>query len=376
MQYRKFGKFPFEVSTLGFGTMRLPVINGETNKINEPKAVELIRSSIDKGINYIDTAYPYHGGNSEVVVGKALKDGYREKVVLATKMPVWLIEKEEDFEKYLKEQLEKLNTDHIDVYLLHALNKERFNKLKEQNVFKYLDKWKREGIIKYCGFSFHDKYEVFKEIVDSYDFDMCQIQYNYLDTEYQAGLKGLKYASGKNLALVIMEPLRGGSLVKKPPVKIENILNKVHKTAAEIALSFIFNHKEVTTVLSGMNEEAQVDENINTASKVLPKSLSEEELIAIDEIKNVYSELMKVNCTSCEYCMPCPYGVNIPRNFSLYNEYGMFDKYKECKNQYNSMNESMRASSCRKCGKCEKACPQNLPIRKLLEEVHIQFKVE
>lgn len=374
MQYRKFGKYPLKVSALGFGTMRLPVINGDNRNIDENKAIDLIRSSIDKGINYIDTAYPYHGGNSEVIVGKALKDGYREKAILATKMPVWLIEKEEDFEKYLKEQLLKLNTNHIDVYLLHALNKERFNKLKELNVFKYLDKWKREGIIKYCGFSFHDQYEVFKEIIDFYDFDMCQIQYNYLDTEYQAGLKGLKYAKEKNLAVVIMEPLRGGSLAKNPPAKVESILRKVGKTPAEIALSFIYNHEEVTSVLSGMNDKTQVDENIITASKVLPGSLSKEEIKSIEEIKKVYMELMKVNCTSCEYCMPCPHGVNIPMNFTLYNEYGMFNKYEECKKMYSHMKEKMRASSCLKCGKCEKACPQHLPIRELLEEVNNNLK--
>jgi len=373
LQYRKFGKFDFKVSSLGFGCMRLPYLNGDDGNIDEKEAIRLIRYSIDNGVNYIDTAYPYHKGNSEIIVGKALKDGYRDKVNLATKCPVWLVEKYEDFHKYLDNQLEKLQTDHIDMYLLHALSKERWEKLKELNVFKFLEEAVISGKIKHPGFSFHDELPVFKEIVDSYDWDFCQIQYNYMDTNYQAGTEGLKYAASKGMAVIIMEPLKGGKLAKNPPKEVQDIWNKapIKRSPADWALRWIWNHEEVTAILSGMGEIEQVIENINIAENSLPNSMNSYELNLVNEAKNMYNKLIKVDCTGCNYCMPCPFGVNIPKNFALYNESSMYNDIKGYSFAYNnSLSKEAKANNCQECGLCETKCPQNISIREHLKEVH------
>ncbi|MCM0648466.1 aldo/keto reductase [Clostridium swellfunianum] len=373
MQYRKFGKHDFEVSALGYGCMRLPFDDGDDSKINEEEAIKLIRYSIDNGVNYIDTAYPYHKGNSEVIVGKALKDGYREKVKIATKSPVWLVKSYEDFDKYLDEQLAKLQTDHIDMYLLHALGRDRWEHLKQLNVFKFLEEAVERGKIKHVGFSFHDEFSVFKEIVDAYDWDFCQIQYNYIDTDYQAGEEGLRYAASKGMAVIIMEPLKGGKLAKNPPKEIKELwaTAEAERTPADWALRWIWNHHEVTLVLSGMGAIDQIVENIKIASDSFPNALMQEEILLVEAIKNRYNELIKVNCTACNYCMPCPFGVNIPRNFSLLNESSMYNDVNGYSFSYNNFfAEENRANRCAECGLCETKCPQNLPIRQHLKEVH------
>jgi predicted aldo/keto reductase-like oxidoreductase len=255
VKYRKFGKLDWKVSALGFGAMRLPIIDGDTGRIDEPEAIRMIRYAIDHGVNYVDTAYPYHKGNGEILVGKALQEGYREKTRLATKLPSWLVNSYEDMTKCLVEQLEKLQTDYVDFYLLHGLTKERWGKLKGLNVLGWLEKAKDEGKIRHIGFSFHDDFSLFKEIIDSYDsWTFCQIQYNYRDIDYQAGTKGLKYAASKGLAVVVMEPLLGGLLASKPHPDVQTIWDeaKLEMSLADLALQWVWNHLEVSVALSGM----------------------------------------------------------------------------------------------------------------------------
>ncbi|OOM76675.1 general stress protein 69 [Clostridium puniceum] len=384
MLYRTFGKTNEKVSALGFGCMRLPIINGDTTKIDEEKAIKMIRHAIDEGVNYVDTAYPYHGtgmgqgGESEPFVGRALKDGYREKVKLATKLPSWLIKTREDMDKYLNEQLDRLQTDHIDFYLVHALNAGSFENLKKLGIDEFLDSAIKDGRIKYAGFSFHDKLEIFKGIVDYYDWSFCQIQYNYLDENFQAGTEGLNYAADKGLGVVIMEPLRGGKIVRNLPEAVINTFDKAEnkKSPAEWALRWVWNHPEVSVVLSGMSVMDDVTENLKTASVAAPNSLTEKELEILNEVKKVFNDRIKVNCTACEYCMPCPVGVNIPKNFAVYNEYSLFVTpvtEKELKERYNSVGSQERADKCVECGKCEGHCPQVIKIREELKNVTALF---
>lgn len=377
MQYRQFGKCDFKVSTLGFGCMRLPILDGDEGKINEPKAIELIRYAIDNGVNYIDTAYPYHKGMSEITTGKALKDGYREKVKLATKLPAWLINTYEDFDKYLNEQLEKLQTDHIDCYLLHALNKRTWGKIRDLGVVKFIEGALKDGRIKQIGFSFHDELNLFKEIVDYYDWDFCQIQYNYMDENYQAGLEGLNYAAARGMAVIIMEPLRGGKLVKNPPKDVLDLWNSadVKRTPASWALTWILNKPEVTLLLSGMGKMEEITENLKICSDARPNTLTEAELKLVDAVKEKYISFTKVGCTACGYCMPCPAGVNIPSNFNLYNEAFKYNDVGASKFAYERfMPDDAKANVCVDCGQCEEACPQNLPIREHLKSVHELLK--
>ena len=325
MLYRKFGKTNEMVSILGFGCMRLPLLpGGDPSKIDEVLATNLIRYAIDKGVNYIDTAYPYHGkgmgssGQSEPFLGRVLKDGYREKVKIATKLPSWLIKTRADMDNILNEQLQRLQTDYIDFYLVHALNSTTWKNLKELGISEFLDQAIREGRIKYAGFSFHDKQETFNEIIDWYDWSFCQIQYNYLDEDFQAGKKGLNYAAQKGLGLTIMEPLRGGKLATNLPTTVQDVFNNADKvmTPAEWALRWVWNHPEVSLLLSGMNSMEQVVENIKIAQNAEVNSFTEEENKVIEEAKNVFRQRIKVNCTGCGYCMPCPTGVNIPGCFT------------------------------------------------------------
>lgn len=372
MHYRNFTKNNIQVSALGFGSMRLPILDNDSSKIHEEKAIEMIRYAIDHGVNYIDTAYPYHQGNSEYLVGKALKDGYREKAYLATKLPSWLIKSYEDFDKYLDEQLEKLDTDYIDFYLLHTLNKEYWDNLKALDVLKFIDEAKKSGKIKYIGFSFHDELDVFKEIVDYHDWDFCQIQLNYIDRNYQAGEEGLKYAYDKGISVVIMEPIKGGKL-SNPSDEIKSIWeqNDVKRTPSEWALRWVLNHKEVSILLSGMNTIEQVKENIKTVSDAKANHLNEKEIELIHKVTSIYQEKIKVGCTSCEYCLPCPEGVSIPNIFQIYNDLYVFGTEDASKNRYKAyIDKEIDASKCIECGKCETMCPQNIEIRRHLKESH------
>ncbi|WP_026896067.1 aldo/keto reductase [Clostridiisalibacter paucivorans] len=373
MQYRKFGNLGFEVSALGFGCMRFPTIDDDNGKIDEKRAIDMIRYAIDNGVNYIDTAYPYHQGNSEPLVGRALKDGYREKVKLATKLPSWLIKTEEDFDRLLNEQLERLQSKHIDLYLVHTLNKNFWKNLTELNLLKFLDKAKADGRIKHVGFSFHDSIDLFKEIVDAYDWEFCQIQLNYVDERYQAGIEGLKYASSKGLPVVIMEPIKGGKLAREPKGELKKIFDNapVHRTPAEWALKWLWNKPEVTVVLSGMSTEEQLKENLQIADRSLVNTLNKKEIEFIDSIKKFYKDNVKVDCTGCKYCIPCPQKIAIPDIFELYNDGYMYDLLDKSKKSYESVIDKNRdASQCIECGKCEASCPQNLPIITDLKRAH------
>ncbi|MEW8996739.1 MAG: aldo/keto reductase [Thermoanaerobacter sp.] len=375
MQYRQFGKLNIAISALGFGLMRLPAIDNDNSKIDEAEAIRMIRYAIDNGVNYIDTAWPYHGGNSEIVAGKALKDGYREKTFLATKLPTWLINEKEDMDKYLNEQLKKLQTDYIDFYLLHALDKSKWENMKRVDALSWAEKKKQEGKIRHIGFSFHDEYPVFQEIVDYYDkWDFCQIQYNYIDIDVQAGEKGLKYAASKGLGVVIMEPIRGGRLAN-PPKAVQDIWDtaKVKRTPAEWALQWLWNQPEVSVVLSGMSTFEQLKENIESAKRSGINTLTKEELEIVSKVRNKYKELSPIACTGCNYCMPCPNGVNIPRNFELYNEAHMYNIYEANRKAYKDLGDA-KASSCIECGTCESVCPQHLTIIDYLKEVADYFE--
>lgn len=383
MLYRKFGKTNERVSVLGFGCMRLPIIGDAQDKIDDEKAIPMVRYAIDHGVNYIDTAFPYHGtgfekgGESEPFVARALKDGYRERVNLATKLPVWLVHSKEDMDKYLNEQLKRLETDRIDFYLLHGLNKSTWSNLKNLGVCDFLDQAIKDGRIRYAGFSFHDNIDSFKEIVDAYDWSFCQIQYNYLDETYQAGTEGLKYAAAKGMGVTIMEPLRGGSLVNKLPKEIQEAwaAAPVKRTPAQWALRWVMNHPEVSVILSGMSAMEQVVDNVNTANEGEANSLTKEEVGLINFAKKTFKEKMKINCTGCRYCMPCPSGVDIPGHFSLYNDAFLFDSMYFAKMQYNmNMPQEAKAVNCVECGRCESRCPQHISIRQELKNVRAAFE--
>ncbi len=367
MKYRQFGQLDWKVSALGFGAMRLPILDGDNAKIDEELAKAMVRKAIDGGVNYIDTAYPYHHGQSESFVAKVLKDGYREKVRVATKMPSWLVKTEDDFDRLLEEQLERLEIEQIDYYLLHALNAKYWNKYQDLHVFDWAEKKISEGKFKHLGFSFHDEYPVFHEILNGYDnWSFCQIQYNFMDIDFQAGQKGLKEAAEKGLAVVVMEPLRGGSLAKTPvPDAIAGVwAQSTHAwKPAEWALQWVWNQPEVSVVLSGMSAMEQVEENLISAGRSQIGGLNAEDEELIDKVRNAYHSLVPIPCTQCEYCLPCPSGVAIPRIFNLYNNAIMYDAAGGPRWAYaNQVKAENRADNCTECGECEVACPQNIEI--------------
>lgn len=390
MKYRKLGKLDWEVSALGFGCMRLPM-KGKFlwRRVDEKEAIKIIRRGIDLGINYIDTAWPYHFGKSETIVGKALQDGYREKVKLVTKLPMFLVRKQEDFDKYLQAQLRKLQTDHLDIYLFHNLKRNQFEKAKQLNLFQKMEQAKEQGLIHHIGFSFHDTLPVFKEIIDYYPWDVCQIQYNYMDTGIQAGIEGLKYAHEKGIGVIIMEPVKGGRLAN-PPQEALNLIKKapVKRTPVDWALQFLWDQREVGVVLSGMSDMKMVEENCASANHSGINSLSIEEKEFVKELAGIFRRKILIPCTACQYCMPCPYGVNIPENFALLNNFsfaqekgifpyfqrrGLLKKYKnlaktekELKNKPHNGNAAM----CQDCKSCIPKCPQSIDIPTELVKVH------
>jgi predicted aldo/keto reductase-like oxidoreductase len=329
-------------------------------------------------VNYIDTAWPYHGGQSEPFVSRALSDGYREKVKLATKLPAWMVKSREDMDTFLNAQLEKLQTEQIDYYLVHCLVGDVWDAIVALGITEFLDTAKADGRIVNVGFSFHGAPDEFTQIVDAYGWDLCQIQYNYLDEENQAGTKGLEYAASKGLGVIVMEPLLGGKLASPVPAEVEAIWGEaaVKRTPAEWALRWVWNHPEVTVVLSGMNEEAHIEENVRVAGEAEANSLAEVELALVGRVEQTYRRLMKASCTGCRYCLPCPAGVAIPVCFELYNTMHMFGGADEARFMYAvrlcgaiTGGEPGYASQCVQCGKCLEKCPQHLAIPDLLAAV-------
>ncbi len=384
MQYRENKKNGDKLSTLGFGCMRLPQKKGTpgSGKIDEGRATAQVRMAVDQGINFIDTAYLYHLGASEPFLGRALTDGYRDKVKLCTKLPCWLPTGPQDMDTILNRQLERLNTDRLDYYLVHGLNGPLWDKMKAMGIVDFLDRAKSDGRVVSTGFSFHGEQEAFLRIVDDYDWDCCMIQYNYLDENCQAGRKGLQYAASKDLGVFVMEPLRGGLLAAPPPA-VEKIWARTEekRTPAEWALRWIWNHPEVTVILSGMNEEEHIRDNIRIAGEAQPGSLSPHDLDLIESVRNEYMSLMKTACTGCSYCLPCPRGVDIPACFETYNYKHMHDDARWGQIFYlmrvggaTEGSSPGKASQCTGCGQCLEKCPQNIPIPDLLNNISAEME--
>lgn len=362
------------VSILGFGCMRFPTEDG---KIIEKESMKMLEYAYKNGINYYDTAWPYHDKQSEPFLGKFLKKINREDIYIATKLPSWYIEKKEDMYEYLEKQLEKLDTDYIDYYLLHSMSKKTWDNLKSNEIFEFIEDLQEGDSVRNIGFSFHDNFKVFKEIIDSYDWSFCQIQYNFMDVNYQAGTRGLKYASDKGLDVIVMEPLRGGMLTRNIPDYIQKIWDECDykRTPAEWGLRWVWNHSEVSTVLSGMSNMEQIKENIEIASTVKPDSMSDEELKIIERIRDIYKNRIKVNCTNCKYCIPCPEGIDIPQIFTFYNNAAVYNQHDRMKRFYNSsIDDENKASNCVECGECEDKCPQNINIIEKLKQVVKAFE--
>ena len=380
MLYRKILKNGDELSILGFGCMRLPIKEG---KIDEERAAQQVRFAIDHGVDYIDTAWPYHMGESEPFLGRALAGGYREKVKLATKLPSWTVKSREDMDRILNAQLEKLRTDHIDYYLVHGLVGTLWDKMEKLDVLEFLDRAREDGRIVNAGFSFHGSVDDFKRIVDAYPWIFCQIQYNFLDEKNQAGTEGLEYAASKGMGVIIMEPLRGGKLTNPIPPAVQDTWNEasVKRTPAEWALRWIWNHPEVTVVLSGMNEEAHIEENLRIADEAYPNSLTEAEIQLVKKVEQKYRELMKTGCTGCRYCAPCPSGVDIAGCFEIYDNFYLSGNEKEAKLMYAAKPGGIirgdvpgYASQCVQCGQCLEKCPQHLDIPTFLKAVAEEFE--
>jgi hypothetical protein len=373
VRYRTFGRLDWKPSALGFGAMRLPMLDGDYGKIDENLATRMVRTAIDRGVNYVDTAWPYHNEQSERFLGRCLRDGYRDRVRLATKMPAWLVETPDDFDRFLDEQLRRLETESVDFYLLHGLNRVQWPKLYDLGVLDWAEGAMKDGRIGHLGFSFHDDLDTFQKIVKAYNWAFCQIQYNFMDVEFQAGREGLRYAAERGLAVIVMEPLRGGSLTRPAPREVAKLWDSAptKRSQAEWALQWVWNDPDVSLVLSGMSAMSHVEENLASAERSAVGSLSESELRLVDRVRDAYRALAPIPCTSCRYCQPCPNDVAIPRIFELYNDataYGDLDRSRVGYARF--MKPEHRADRCVACGACESACPQRIEIIAWLKKAH------
>jgi hypothetical protein len=373
MQYRSFGRLEWRPSALGFGAMRLPMLDGDHGKIDEDLATRMVRTAVDRGVNYVDTAWPYHSEQSERFLGRCLRDGYRERTRLATKMPSWLVETADDFDRFLDEQLRRLETDSVDFYLLHGLNRVQWPKLHDLGVLDWAEGAMKDGRIGHLGFSFHDDLDTFQKIVRTYDWGLCQIQYNFMDVEFQAGREGLRYAAERGLAVIVMEPLRGGSLTRPAPREVAELWDSAptKRSQADWALQWVWNDPDVSLVLSGMSAISHVEENLASAERSAAGSLDEGELRLVDRVRDAYRALAPIPCTNCRYCQPCPSDVAIPRIFELYNDATAYGDLERGRVGYaRFMKPEHRADRCVACGACESACPQRIEIIAWLKKAH------
>ena len=374
MIYRTFGKAGLEISQLGFGCMRFPLTRvHDPTSIDEEKSTRMLQYAIDNGINLLDSAWPYHRETSERFIGRTLSVDYRKKVYFSTKLPIWLIKNKEDPQKYFNEQLKRLNSRTIELYLLHALGKKSWPTVREYDVLKFLDDLKTIGKIKQAGFSFHDELPLFKEIIDAYAWDFCLIHLNYVDDDLQAGLAGLEYAHNKGLSVMIMEPLRGGKLANKVPEEVLDLIGQTgrRQSPAEFALRWIYNRPEVSCILSGMSALDQVETNIKFASIDHRHTLTPDELAIYEKAKKFYRARTVVNCTQCGYCQPCAQGIPISFILELYNDAYMYDAIDNSGWMYEVfIKPENRADKCTECGECEEKCPQKIKIADHLAKAH------
>jgi uncharacterized protein len=370
LQYRQFGRMDWQVSALGYGCARLPTLGGEA-QVDEPRAIALIRRAIEGGVNYLDTAYIYHGGQSEIVIGKALADGYRQHVKVATKLYLYRVSSIADADRMLDEQMRRLQVDHIDMYLFHDVRRARWDMVQRLGLLEWMEKQQARGRIGVTGFSFHDELDVFKAVVDGYDkWATCVVLYNYMDLTRQAGMEGVRYAAARGIAVAAMEPLLGGALVDPPP-EVQAVWDAAEsrRTAADWGMQWLWHQSQVAVALSGMSTMQQVEENLASADRSAVGSLSSADVAAVERVRSEYYRLRQVPCSTCSYCLPCPNGVNIPRVFEIYN-YGYIHKRPgDARYQYSELPEETRAGACTGCRACESLCTQGLPISELMPRV-------
>jgi len=367
------------LSILGYGCMRLP---RKGNAIDEEESEKLIVSAIERGVNYFDTAYIYQNGKSEIVLGKILAKGYRDKVNIATKIPPFMVRKTSDFDRIFNTQLQRLQTTTIDYYLIHMLmDVATWERLKALGVLEWIAHKKANGQIRNIGFSFHGTKQEFVNIVDAYDWDFCQIQYNFIDEFNQAGKSGLLHAISKGIPVIVMEPLRGGKIVNGLPKEVDAIWKKMtpERSVVEWALRWVWDQPQVLLLLSGMSTQQQVDENIRIANETEPNTLSPQELSLFDQARDIIREKTKVPCTACGYCMPCPYGVDIPAVFAAYNDKYLNNKGLSATFTYMQNTGAMTkhpayASLCQSCHLCESHCPQSIMISERMKEVKAELE--
>jgi len=370
MQYREFGNSGKMISALGFGAMRLPTNSDDSADIDQPTTTAMIRRAIDAGVNYVDTAYPYHGGNGEGAVGEALSGGYREKVSLATKLPIWYVKEPADMDRLFNEQLERLQTDHIDFYLVHCLQSHTWPTIRDFGVCEWGAKLKADGRIGQFGFSIHANYDTFTEILDYHPWDFCQIQYNYANETVQVGTRGLELARSKNIPVVVMEPLLGGGLAN-PPQAARELLDTAGREPVDVALNWLWDKPGIFTVLSGMSTPDQVEANLRYAEHSGVGSFTDDDHALIAKLQEIFDRTAPIPCTKCLYCMPCPQGIDIPLAFEQYNDNQLFEG--TTSNTLYTMSETT-ADACVECGACEEKCPQSISIIEQLKRIDKELR--